>query len=477
MNKMTLALLCSGCFFTQTALADYSISRVVEMISGGEQVQYTVTNNPFNELTLQSTSYAVALPNGTELMLEFTSSELHDTSGALFLRDEFGDTRGTISISRKGKTQGIINTPHESFHLFSQDNKLIVMESKLPSGLSEESELEFMAGAKKSKGLLSLPAQLSDLKTVTPTKQQTLRLSLYYTNDVKKFLDTIGVGPKEYLEFYIDSTNQAYKNSGVNVRIEIANITAVDYDESNASISAVEFFLSKGENLKRLFPSYDFIWDNDAMDEELKESAKYGSDMDMLITNLLEQYCGVAQVIGAEKRAQSMAVTNIHCLQINTLPHEIGHLFGAEHNWEATAEIPYIAQYAHGYYDAEDWSFRTIMSYSCVRTAGGPKECPIINYFSTPLREFNGKYIGTAHEYDNVRQHNEWAPLLTNFSNGADCKQFDSWTLDKTYQKGDEISHNGMLYRANWWSYNDNPAVTSSKSEWKEVWQTVTSCQ
>ncbi|CAH9052277.1 hypothetical protein PSECIP111854_00934 [Pseudoalteromonas sp. CIP111854] len=480
MKRKTLALLSLSSIFALPAVANNSVESMVALLSGGEQVEYRVIKNPSAELNLQSIEYPVLLPSGTQYTLQFEHNEVSEVTGTLFLRDKRGEVRGSISVSRNGLTQGFLATPEGAFNLISRGNELIIMESKLPSGLSEEAEQELLKHSRQQAGALALPAKIAELGAVSHSQQQTLRLSLYYTNDVANFLAEIGADPKQYFEFYIDETNQAYKNSDVNVSIEIANVTSVDYNEYNPFITAVDFWLSEGENLNKLkflFPDADYIWDNNSMDEELKQSKKYGSDMDMLITNLLEGYCGIARTIGAEVREQSMAVTNIHCLQRNTLSHEMGHLFGAEHNWEATAEVPFRAQYAHGYYDAQDWTFRTIMSYSCISSAKGPKECPRINYFSTPRKEFNNKYIGTADEHDNARQHNDWAPLLTNLSQGADCQQFTQWHVNKAYKKGTEVVHGGAIYRANWWSYNDDPSITSSNSEWQEVWKRMTVCQ
>lgn len=480
MKKTILVTTTLSCLFTITASAESSLDMVIKALSVDENASYTIVTNPSTELNLQSTHFSVTLPDGTTQSLEFNNNELSDTSGTLFLRDQIGTTRGTISITRDGNTFGSIETLKGQFNLIGHDQNMIVIESKLPTGIHETAENEFRKAIKQPTGLLALSAQLSDLEIVSHTQDEVLRLSLYYTNDTKRFLNEINVEPKQYFDFYVDNANQAYKNSDINIHIEIANITPINYDEYNSFFTTLDFWLNDGDNFNKLtayFPDTDRIWMSDAMDKELKNSKKYGSDMDMLIINPRSGYCGIAQIIGAEVREQSMAITNVHCLQKRTLPHEMGHLFGAEHNWESTVKVPYQALYAHGYYDAEDWSFRTIMSYSCIESAGGPKECPRINYFSTPRKEFNGKYIGTVDEHDNARQHNDWAPMLTNLSKGADCSQFKQWDLNKAYKKGDETSHNGVLYRANWWNYNDNPTTTSSKSEWKEVWQILTQCK
>ncbi|WP_440056642.1 zinc-dependent metalloprotease family protein (plasmid) [Pseudoalteromonas sp. T1lg65] len=480
MKKTSIALITSGLFFSHTALANPSIENVVKLLSGGEDVQYSVMQNPAKTLHLQTTEYSLSMPGQTTYTLEFDSSEIKEVSGTLYLRDTQGNITGAVSISRDGHTQGHLYTPEGEFKLISIGDKLVIMENKIPAGLSEEAELDYMP--QLNHGLNSLPARATNsISGVTAMNNSgVLRLSLYYTNDVASILSAAGINPKHYFEFYVDKTNQAYKNSDINVSVEIANIKQVNYNEYNPFISAIDFWLSEGDNfnkLKDLFGNNDFIWPGNAMDAELTESNKYGTDMDMLITSLRQGYCGIARTIGADIREKSMAVTNMFCLQTGTLPHEMGHLFGAEHNWESTGAVPIRAQYAHGYYDAEDWSFRTIMSYSCISSAKGPKECPRINYFSTPRKEFNGKYIGTADEHDNARQHNDWTPIITNLSTGADCQQFDKWQRNKAFLKGTEVVQDSMLYRANWWSYNDAPNANSSKSEWKQVWQRVTNCK
>ncbi|KZN34336.1 hypothetical protein N480_22290 [Pseudoalteromonas luteoviolacea S2607] len=481
MKRKALSLLVSSMLITAHAHADTSVQKLVSLISGHKNVDYIVSPTPASSLHAQSVSYSGVLPNNKNYTLEFNLSDIDSVNGTLYLRDTEGNQQGVISIARNGFVQGEVSVVTGDFRLISSGTKLVTMESKPSEKLIEDLEHQFMPKNRAAEGYATLPVELTRQGVTSQSEPSVVRVSLYYTNDVANVYQEAGINPRQAFDFAIAQANQAYANSDIDIKIEIANIEHVDYNEIDSIGVLIDFWLKKGENLNTLdflFGDEDYMWEFDHFDEELKQSEKYGSDMDMLISHKLEFYCGVARTIGAKERKHSTAITNMQCFEQYTLAHEMGHLFGAEHNWENTAEIPFIAQYAHGYYDAEEWSFRTIMSYRCNNNEiNGPKDCPRINYFSTPRKEFNGKYLGTATEHDNARQHNEWAPLVASFSTGADCAQFEPWTTDKAYVKGSEVAYEGNLYQANWWSYNDRPSQTSSKSNWQQVWQLLTNCK
>ena len=76
--------------------------------------------------------------------------------------------------------------------------------------------------------------------------------------------------------------------------------------------------------------------------------------------------------------------------------HEIGHLQSARHDPSTDPSTsPYSYGHGYRYTGSPDW--RTIMAYDC------PGGCPRLNYWSSPLKLYNGVAMGTASQSDNAR--------------------------------------------------------------------------
>lgn len=58
--------------------------------------------------------------------------------------------------------------------------------------------------------------------------------------------------------------------------------------------------------------------------------------------------------------------------------------------------------------------------------------------------------------------------------NNPGCSGISAWQATAVYVGGDQVSHQGRKYQANWWSQGDNPAQNSGP--W-EVWSDQGSCQ
>lgn len=61
--------------------------------------------------------------------------------------------------------------------------------------------------------------------------------------------------------------------------------------------------------------------------------------------------------------------------------------------------------------------------------------------------------------------------LLTSVSASAyDCSALPEWDQSVAYQTGNEVQHNGIAYRANWWTRNQNPVNFSGQhQEWTSL--------
>ncbi len=187
-----------------------------------------------------------------------------------------------------------------------------------------------------------------------------------------------GTNLKSLIQSFVDLTNQAYRNSGVNTQLRLVNTSL--YSNSAAQESS----------------------DINTALEHITDSAEVAALRDQYkadLVNLLRVYagggyCGLAYVMtsGAvipafetlafsvvEVRPKSEA--NPYYCHNNTFAHELGHNLGCAHDRD-NAKRPGAYDYSYGYDIPGE--FATIMSY----------DQPQITYFSTPKVSYKGMPIG-----------------------------------------------------------------------------------
>ena len=106
------------------------------------------------------------------------------------------------------------------------------------------------------------------------------------------------------------------------------------------------------------------------------------------------------------------SVTDAFCQYKYTFTHEIGHNFGAAHDYASGVDGDVVFPYAYGYTGP---GFRTLMSYgtSC---ADPDTDCPRIPYFSSPhLTSGGGHPMGTASGEHNARTLEETGERLAGY--------------------------------------------------------------
>lgn len=139
----------------------------------------------------------------------------------------------------------------------------------------------------------------------------------------------------------------------------------------------------------------------------------------LLITNT--QFCGLAVPENAVATASTAyCAVQYKCMVQNySLAHQIGHLYGCQHNrYELdtlpTKPFPYANGYHWNYSDCAN--FRTIMALDDDENCYGQQDydCTIIPYWSNPDVSYLGVPTGTALA-NNARVLNEQAALLANF--------------------------------------------------------------
>jgi hypothetical protein len=180
-------------------------------------------------------------------------------------------------------------------------------------------------------------------------------------------------------------TNKGYEQSGVNLRVKIPRWGEVDYTETGD-------------------PEKDLTALTEAADK-MNLRQRFKVDAISLWVTSMNNACGYGYVnqTPADFRRHPYTVVQAECAVSNfSFAHELGHNLGSCHDLETEKNCVGSFPYSFGYQDPEG-DFRTIMSYPCKAN----KECPRLNYWSSPNLIVNGKKkMGVADQVDNVRSLN-----------------------------------------------------------------------
>jgi len=193
-----------------------------------------------------------------------------------------------------------------------------------------------------------------------------------------------------YIAQLEQETNLSFQLSGVNTRVDIVHSYQTTYsDSTNARKDADNFLnaLDEGQEFRKLRDQY------------------HADIMVVLTGNLGYDTCGYTPMLEANE-ANALAVIREACgTGYYQFAHEIGHIFGADHNLEEASGLG--SDYAHGYCGA---GWRSIMSYHC--SAGGGRRLPL---WSNPDEMFDGEAMGVAGVSNNVKVLNDRALEVSNF--------------------------------------------------------------
>ena len=182
------------------------------------------------------------------------------------------------------------------------------------------------------------------------------------------------------IDLAVAESNTGYTNSGVLIDMFLVHKSQVTYTQSG----------SFSTDLSRYRGTTDGY-----MDSIHTTRNSVAADVGLLVINNSSS-CGLASGIGSTA-STAFAVAHWSCITgYYSFAHEIGHLQSARHD-PATDPTTSPYSYGHGYryLGSPDW--RTIMAYDC------PGGCPRLNYWSSPLRTYNGVPMGTTSQSDNAR--------------------------------------------------------------------------
>ncbi|HKY44222.1 MAG TPA: M12 family metallo-peptidase [Pyrinomonadaceae bacterium] len=204
----------------------------------------------------------------------------------------------------------------------------------------------------------------------------------------------------------MQQTNDSYSNSGINQRLRLAHMEEVNYTETGNSRTDVN----------RLQNPTDGFMDNA---HTLRNA--FGADLVMLLVEKLVE-CGEAfnmmtTVSNAFEKSAFAVVARDCATSRFSFGHELGHLMGARHDWDADSANNSPFAFNHAFVrtnpsDSNTDPWRTIMG------VNGTPETMRIPFWSNPDINFAGDPTGVAtgsRQANNARTLNETAATVANF--------------------------------------------------------------
>lgn len=215
-----------------------------------------------------------------------------------------------------------------------------------------------------------------------------IRVMVNYTSSAASASGNISA----LIDLAVAEANQGYTNSGVLIDLILANKSQVTYTQSG----------SFSTDLSRYRGTSDGY-----MDSIHTTRNSVTADVALLVINNSSS-CGLASGIGSSA-STAFAAAHWSCITgYYSFAHEIGHLQSARHDPATDGSTsPYAYGHGYRYLGTPDW--RTIMAYDC------PGGCPRLNYWSSPLRTYNGVPMGTSSQSDNARVLNNTRNTIAGF--------------------------------------------------------------
>ena len=208
----------------------------------------------------------------------------------------------------------------------------------------------------------------------------------------------------------VQAANQAYRNSGIEITLELVGLQEVDYVERGGMKAVLTSLQKTGDG------------ELDAV-HAMRNSV--GADMVTLLAEAPDS-CGIAWSMRGEHVSAAKTAFNVvnpGCLSNQSLAHEVGHNQGNMHDRESTNNTGAFP-YSYGYRNCpgNGAGFRTIMAYACKGVAR-------VARFSSPQLHYRGQPMGVAYETDpqgasdNVRSMNNTADTVSAFRTLNGLKQ------------------------------------------------------
>lgn len=301
-------------------------------------------------------------------------------------------TVGTAVLAvRDGKVGGLIELPGREIHLYPAAADRVVLRQVDASRASPDHRPDF-------ENAPPVTGASGDAATITPIIGPT-EISIHFSvsQSAKLKLLTLYPSIQKAVEDAVEKANLTFINSGIDIRFVSAGIWEItNYQEVDSwKADRDAFFAHAGAKIQR-------------------KAVK--ADIGVLLADS-EPYCGEVQRIKANA-ATAVTIIEWSCAAGSyVLAHEVGHLFGAEHDPENASETPAFS-YGHGYFvkyadDALSW--RDVMSYANPCT-----DCPRVPYWSSPAKSYppntpGAQPMGSAAKFDNARVMRDAAAKVAAF--------------------------------------------------------------
>ena len=200
----------------------------------------------------------------------------------------------------------------------------------------------------------------------------------------------------------VQAANQAYRNSGIAITLDLVGLREVQYEESGDMKASLKHLQGRNDGkLERVHAMRD----------------QAGADVVTLIAEDADS-CGIAWSMRGESAggaSTAFNVVNAGCLSNQSLAHEVGHNQGNMHDRDSTTNTGAFP-YSYGFRRCtkDGAGFRTVMAYACQGVAR-------VARFSSPSLTYAGQAMGVAYETDpdnaadNVRSMNNTADTVAAF--------------------------------------------------------------
>ena len=202
-------------------------------------------------------------------------------------------------------------------------------------------------------------------------------------------------GMSSLINLAVQETNDAYNNSDVNQRLNLAHKYEVNYNETGNFSTELSRLRAKNDG---------------HMDDVHQERDTYAADCVAMIVNG-NQYCGIAYLmsnLSAGFESNAFSVTARTCATgYYSFGHELGHNMGSTHDRQNGSGGCY--NYSYGWRTSNN-QWRTVMAYS-----PGTR----IKYFSNPNKSRNGLPLGSAGSAENYRSLNNTAQVVSDWRQGG----------------------------------------------------------
>lgn len=274
------------------------------------------------------------------------------------------------------------------------------------------------------KGIQASAVGAERASAVAAAATTTVDVALGYTNGLATALGGQSQAVTR-LNNLIDITNQAYARSGINMRVRLVRVMAVNFTDSTDNGDALEKLTGYDSDTNTSIPP-------DPAFAALRAARnQYGADLVSLVRDFRTPQnngCGIAWLIGGDQSGIAASDApfgysvvsdgsdldegdgNTYFCREESLAHEMGHNMGQAHNVEDSGGSGGAHVYSYGYRQASASGFYTIMAYR--REDSSQFAIP---YFANPAIRYGGQATGVANASDNARSLNQTMPIVSTF--------------------------------------------------------------